>query len=727
MKNELHNSCILFVCIFSSFLQEDTSDFVVYKPRKGWAHYGVSKSAHELKALPLFRSIYENVRCDDPKLTKGLSKGLADCKARCNPHEECNFFAYWTKRKWCETYEKCTSTSADKGNDITVYKRSTECDVVMDEYLSNIAAQFPEGIIRTHGHNRNIHCKCLTRTWMFCTIFVEKDSEEEGVIARRLFREDLEPFQVLVTVDNQTPGPLVYIRPQPLPIPSIGRHASSTAEIKVAYPVRCIDLDLCNRGTPANEAWGSPAGFCPIEKEPFKSGDPVYILNDDIQTLMQGEPIACISMTGLRIYSAMSTDGGIIDPWYRQEERRVHMKRDYTIFYAFSKDELDEGVCGTKVVTLQAKKPRRKKKGKSAAGPSSEEPRPASEDHGPSSSEMSSLPGDSSPGSSRAPPALTRSESAPELTSLSESAEEHFISPPVSNLTPDTHQKLDVPQELPSPTQLPTHTELPEERNPVDLQTLNIAESQPLDDSQERDQSEERATIFTDEQRMERKIRRIRKGIPASFLPDPDEHVPPIQDSGGWTTVSRQKSKKKSSTNDNTIDDQPLPQRESSGAGPSDAPLLPSSDSNVDIIKQPTEVHNVHKSDLLSEPLPAAVLPSRKEPRTSHPHSPIPALSIPIVDQPSQISSPSVQNVPITTADKSTMTKRLKLKELVASDLIALPGEDSSEDDEEHVAIPSRPNFDIRLVSFFSVFTFFFHIFYIYTRPAQTEDIYVEL
>ena len=55
--------------------------------------------------------------------------------------------------------------------------------------------------------------------------------------------------------------------------------------------MRCIDLDLCNRDTPANEAWGSPAGFCPIEKEPFKSGDPVYILNDDIPAVMKREPV----------------------------------------------------------------------------------------------------------------------------------------------------------------------------------------------------------------------------------------------------------------------------------------------------------------------------------------------------------------------------------------------------------------------------------------------------
>ena len=46
--------------------------------------------------------------------------------------------------------------------------------------------------------------------------------------------------------------------------------------------------------------------------------------------------IPCISMGGLRIYSAMSSDGGIIDPWYRQEEQRVHMKQDYSTFFVFS-------------------------------------------------------------------------------------------------------------------------------------------------------------------------------------------------------------------------------------------------------------------------------------------------------------------------------------------------------------------------------------------------------
>ena len=31
--------------------------------------------------------------------------------------------------------------------------------MVMDEYLNNIASEFPEGIITIHGNNRNIHCK----------------------------------------------------------------------------------------------------------------------------------------------------------------------------------------------------------------------------------------------------------------------------------------------------------------------------------------------------------------------------------------------------------------------------------------------------------------------------------------------------------------------------------------------------------------------------------------
>jgi len=707
---------LLLDCIFSSASQEDFSVTTVYKPRKGWEHYGINKSFKELAPLSLFRSIYENVRCDDPKLTKGLSKGLADCKARCNPYEECNFFAYWTKRKWCETYEKCTSTSEDKGNPITVYKRSTECDVVMDEYLNNIASEFPEGVITIHGNNRNIHCKGITRTWMFCAIFVQKDSEEERVIARRLDRdadeEVLEPFQILVSDVNETPGPLVYIRPQPVAVPSLGRVVSATAEIKVAYPMRCIDLDLCNRGTPANEAWGSPAGFCPIEKEPFKSGDPVYILNDDIPAVMKREPIPCISMGGLRIYSAMSSDGGIIDPWYRQEEQRVHMKQDYSIFFVFSKDELDAGVCRTKVETPQAKKSRKKKKSKSAAAASSEDPGAASGDHDPSSSEMSSLPGDSSPSSFSAPPGLTRAESAPQLASLVESSEEQLIPSQVSNLASDIQQKIHA-----SPTQLPTHTEFTEESNPVDLHTLSIVENESLENPSE--QLEASAPRFSDEQRLERKIRRIRKGIPASFLDDPSEHFAQSEDPG-WTTVSRQKSKKQIGTYDNSIEDEPLLTRETSGAGPSDAPLP-----GIDIVKQPTEVYNVHQSDLLSEPLPAAVLPSRKEPRVSHPNSPIPELSVPTAEDSSHLTSPSVQNIAVTTADKSTMTKRLKLKDLVASDLIALPG-DSSGDDEDHVAISSFKKLDMR-VYFFIVFTFFFYIFYIFTTPSQTDDIYVEL
>lgn len=90
----------------------------------------------------IFEKMQSDVRCNDTPLLREKSEGMHDCKKKCQRDPGCKFFAYWTKSKWCETYESCESQSADGKKSIYLYKRIDPCATVFDSYLKNIPRIF---------------------------------------------------------------------------------------------------------------------------------------------------------------------------------------------------------------------------------------------------------------------------------------------------------------------------------------------------------------------------------------------------------------------------------------------------------------------------------------------------------------------------------------------------------------------------------------------------------
>merc|ERR1719483_2799 len=69
---------------------------------------------------------------------------------------------------------------------------------------------------------------------------------------------------------------------------------------------------------------GTPHGVCPITKEPFVAGDPVYILKSDQVDARNGIPIPCISVPALWARSMSEyalREGGFVDPLFREKDK----------------------------------------------------------------------------------------------------------------------------------------------------------------------------------------------------------------------------------------------------------------------------------------------------------------------------------------------------------------------------------------------------------------------
>ena len=78
----------------------------------------------------------------------------------------------------------------------------------------------------------------------------------------------------------------------------------------------------------------SQAGSCPLKLRNFRAGDPIYVLNSEVEKAIEGEPVACVSMSGLRSFGMHSGRNGFLDPFDRATER-LFVKSDYTLFVLF--------------------------------------------------------------------------------------------------------------------------------------------------------------------------------------------------------------------------------------------------------------------------------------------------------------------------------------------------------------------------------------------------------
>jgi len=320
---------------------------------------------------PWFNKIYEAVRCDAVKRTQGLidvsvtsttalgNAAFSHCRDRCFQDHSCGFYAFWRKRNWCETYETCTSQSQDGNAQISVYQRLTECEAEIlfapKKYVQTMQESFASGMVRWEGPNKNFHCQCTTRSWMICVIYISPGTPEEGAVNQKLNRQDqigMKPFFIAPSVMDPARAPICYDDTMGL------GHTKVHVELELLQPSFCIPMELCSETPPSS-----------VNKYPFKSGDPVYILQSDEEQVKNGKSVICASVPGMRSLSMSEfsiQNGGFKDPWGREPEALLLVKRNYRMYFIFDQEQLALGICNQPKVSKSARA-RRKKKAKEAA------------------------------------------------------------------------------------------------------------------------------------------------------------------------------------------------------------------------------------------------------------------------------------------------------------------------------------------------------------------------
>jgi len=321
-----------------------------------------------------YKSVHENVRCTGSKvLTKGKVKTASECQAKCTHNQQCNYYAFWKVRKYCETYDSCKTFAPDGNNLITVYKKLTECEIASETYLPAIVSSFPDDAVRNDPPGKNIACKCITNRMMVCGIFIDPGSRRWDIVEARLDRN--QPIEKLIPF-LQIPSPTGDRRPQIAYIPpeaaedwnkSSGKKTPIGAEINVLPLTHCIKLEICTEGTPAMPMWKSEKGWCPFLVEPFRSGDPVYILNSQVSDVIAGTPMPCIAASGMRTWSVLNNAVPFPDPFGRERGRHMLLHEDYTMFFIFDDTDMATGLCSPEPVKEQKSPDVRTKKARKRA------------------------------------------------------------------------------------------------------------------------------------------------------------------------------------------------------------------------------------------------------------------------------------------------------------------------------------------------------------------------
>jgi len=326
-----------------------------------------------------FEKIHDDVYCADqppnfePPLSTTKVLNMGECKLKCIENVQCQYMAYWVKTHKCEIYFTCFTQVPDGKNRISVYKRVSPCEQRRDLYYEGMAKHFAKDVLRplfmpfewqtsmvprSEYPNPNMICKCTGIVWMICSIFLIAKTEEFDIVNDRFDPSDLDklkPFTVIENALHKYGGePMLITYTERRGLPRV-RAEMTLPEFTIAgnlQRVGCVHVDQCTLGTPGNK--------CPVEKRPFESGEPVYILKNDV---LHGEdfnrPLVCVTARGLRSWM-MKTETAIemfLDPLMRTvstelEPEVVHKKRffkipeDYVLFWTFDDAALETGICG---------------------------------------------------------------------------------------------------------------------------------------------------------------------------------------------------------------------------------------------------------------------------------------------------------------------------------------------------------------------------------------------
>jgi len=336
-----------------------------------------------------FEKVHDDVYCSDksPLATNSVAN-MRECKQQCWEDINCRYMAFWVKAKKCQTYQMCYSQQTDGKNRISVYKRVSPCEEKLKGYTIQIADAFEQDVIRpmyipfeweknevpksdyTSEQQPNFYCSCTGIVWMTCGLLVSRKSTEFPILNAR-FDPDPEgesamrPFQATQNRIHKYGGEAKYIEYY-----DSDQYPRVTAELHPAEYVLhesftlpgCVHLEQCIKGT--------PGGVCPVQKTPFQSGEPVYILKRDVYYgIAVDRKSTCISVPGLRSHIINGEPTGMFrDPLERVNlirarevsaagadsedaavlirKRMLTIDEDYGMFFMFDNRALATGICG---------------------------------------------------------------------------------------------------------------------------------------------------------------------------------------------------------------------------------------------------------------------------------------------------------------------------------------------------------------------------------------------
>jgi len=326
-----------------------------------------------------FEKIYEDVFCKDrppqydPPIFTGRLDNVKDCKAKCVSEQKCLYMAFWVKTKRCQLYNSCYTQKSDPGQRILVLRRVTPCEQELENYVEKMLLEFPVGTLRpmfmpneweksiipkSSWPNPNFFCKCIGISWMMCGIFLLDASWEFQALMTRWTFDDLpnmKPFFVLTNGNNRFGGEKYYLAYADTP-------PRALAELQIVEHIideeagirpRCLHISQCIRG--------SRTGNEPIQKRPFQSGEPVYVLGHDRFLVGTNYPVVCVAVQAMRSYltgicDELGDDGLFSDPLGRSHGRKekLTIKEDYHILFIFDDLAMDTGICNTDGVSPEA-------------------------------------------------------------------------------------------------------------------------------------------------------------------------------------------------------------------------------------------------------------------------------------------------------------------------------------------------------------------------------------
>lgn len=282
-----------------------------------------------------FEKHEDDRKCIDAPPIQQSPGSFTECKTMCLKEIRCKFMMWYSRRRWCETYASCEKTVPE--NKVAIWKVISPCDKAVPRYHELIPQHIPPiGIVRGTPPNQNIHCACQTFAWMYCAIFFSEGAEQDAIFAKfgdKTDEEKLKPFFTMVSLMRPNQKPICFLA-EPL-----GGFPPVYAEVDNWPRGKCFNVQQCIDGT--------PNGVCPIMKRPFSSGNAVYIKRIDEDKALHGNPVPCISMTGLRAdltHETSIANGGIRDPLNPSND--ILMTEDmFDIYFVFNDAQMTKGAC----------------------------------------------------------------------------------------------------------------------------------------------------------------------------------------------------------------------------------------------------------------------------------------------------------------------------------------------------------------------------------------------